>query len=583
MLKVSLNELSKENKQLQSNEGLLPLNLLVLSNVTVESSEIPIKNVAYKAGFSTAITYGNYNNIINDSVNAAQHDVTLVIWELANLIEDFLFRGFSFDAPQFEELLAKVKSEIDLCFLNLAKAPLGLVTKFTARHFYGAATASHAFETFVQSLNDHLVSTKPASVSLIDVDDVYSQLGVNDCIDFKLYNLFKSLYTTNFYYQLANLISPVIKRNKGKVKKVLILDCDNTLWKGIIGEDGMDGIDMSINSKKGANFARIQYLIKGLHQRGVLLCICSKNNHADVQEVFNNHPDMLLSADDFVVQKVNWISKAQNIKEIAEELNLGLDSFVFVDDSDFEVNLVRQEVPAVKVYQVPKKAYLYPPLFIELLNDFYNPILTKEDLAKTLSYKQEFERKKLKTNTNNQKDYLTSLGLKMECRLNSLKDVERIAQMTQKTNQFNFTTKRYTVAEIEKMIEAENYNVLSYAVKDKYGDYGITALAILKEDSGTMFIDNLLMSCRIIGRDLEFAIVDTILDYTHGTTTKKVVLSLIHTKKNIVVKEFGEKFGFDLVETTPNSKTYHQSIKDYKPFNLPYIQIKSIGATKNII
>jgi len=320
MVKVSLKELSKENKQFQNQGGLLPLKVLVLSNVTVESSEVPLKNVLYKSGFESNLTFGNYNNIINDSLTAEQYDVTLVIWELANLIEDFFYRGFLLEAKQLAELLAKVKSEIDLCFANLAKAPLAIITKFTAKHFYHTSAAGHAFEPIVKELNDYLQANKPASVNLIDVDNVYNFLGISQSIDLKLFNLFKSLYTTNFYYQLTQLVSPIIKRNKGKIKKVLILDCDNTLWRGIIGEDGMEGIDMSANTKKGAHFARVQYLIRGLHHRGVLLCICSKNNHEDVQEVFNNHPDMQLSADDFVIQKVNWTSKAQNIREIAEAL-----------------------------------------------------------------------------------------------------------------------------------------------------------------------------------------------------------------------------------------------------------------------
>jgi len=252
--------------------------------------------------------------------------------------------------------------------------------------------------------------------------------------------------------------------------------------------------------------------------------------------------------------------------------------------SDFEVNLVRQELPEVLVYQVPKKSYRYPSMMIEVLNDFYNPVLTKEDLAKTIAYQQEFERKELKSKVGNQQEYLTSLGLEMECRRNSLKDIERIAQMTQKTNQFNFTTKRYSVADIEKMMKGNDHTILSYSVKDKYGDYGITALVILDEAKGTVEVDTFLMSCRIIGRDLEFAIVDTIFDYLKEVQTgQQLTLTLVHTKKNIVVKEFGEKFNFDLVNEIPESKTYHQPIKDYQPFNLPYIQIKSIAATENIV
>ena len=357
----------------------------------------------------------------------------------------------------------------------------------------------------------------------------------------------------------------------------MILDCDNTLWNGIVGEDGFEGIDMSHNSKKGANFARIQYLIKGLQQRGVLLCICSKNNFDDVQNVLQNHPDMLLSADDFLIKKVNWLSKVENIKAIAAELNLGLDSFVFVDDSDFEVNLVKEQLPEVKVYQVPHKLHLYPELFIEILNDFYNPVLTSEDVAKTESYQQEFKRNELKTDFSDQSEYLASLGLQLESKCNGYEDVERISQMTQKTNQFNFTTKRYSTAEIEQLINSDKYSVLSYSVRDKYGDYGITALVILRYEGKNVEFDTFLMSCRIIGRDIEFGIIDDVFKQLDATKFDKLILRLIHTKKNIVVSEFGEKFGFDLIEANETQKIYTKQTKDYQPFNLKYISQSSLN------
>ncbi len=577
MNKISLNNLSQEKNQFKSAKDLTPLSILILSNVTVEPSEIPLRNVFSKAGFEVKITFGSYNNIVQDSLNAVKYDVTIVIWELANVIEDLLFKYFTFDEVQKNELIQKVKSEIDLVYSNLAKAPLSFVTKFTATHFYSKSEASHAFDELTSSLNKHLSEKLPLSTNLIEVNDIYATLGIENCLDTRMFNLFKSLYTTQFYYYFGQKLATVVSRNKGKVKKVLILDCDNTLWNGIIGEDGFDGIEMSSNSKKGVNFARIQYLIKGLKQRGVLLCICSKNNFDDVQNVLQNHTDMLLSADDFLIKKVNWLSKAENIKEIALELNVGLDSFVFVDDSDFEVNLIKEQLPEVKVYQVPKKLHLYPELFIEILNDFYNPTLTKEDFTKTESYQQEFKRNELKSVFANQGEYLASLGLELVCKCDSLVDIERISQMTQKTNQFNFTTKRYSNAEIEKFIKSDGYSVLSYTVRDKYGDYGITALVILKYEGTQVEFDTFLMSCRIIGRDIEFAIIDNVFEKIDSAKFDKLILRLIHTKKNIVVNEFGEKFGFELVEENEAHKVYTKQTKDYQPFDLKYISQQSLS------
>lgn len=577
MDKISLSQLTQEKKQLKSVNDLTQLTILILSNVTVEPAEIPLKNVFSKAGFDIKITFGSYNNIVQDSLMAANYDVTIIIWELANVVEDLLFKYFMFDTFQKEELIQKVKSEINLVYSNLSNSPLSFVTKFTTTHFYSKSEVSHAFEELISVLNKHLTDNLPVSANLIDVDSIYATLGIENCIDSRLFNLFKALYTTQFYYYLGQKLATVVARNKGKVKKVLILDCDNTLWNGIIGEDGFDGIDMSHNSKKGANFARIQYLIKGLQQRGVLLCLCSKNNFDDVQNVLQNHPDMLLSPDDFLIKKVNWVSKVENIKAIATELNLGLDSFVFVDDSDFEVNLIKEQLSEVKVYQVPKKLYLYPELFIEILNDFYNPILTKEDFTKTESYQQEFKRNELKSNFSDQTEYLASLGLELELKCDSREDIERISQMTQKTNQFNFTTKRYSNSEIENFINSDKYSVLSFAVKDKYGDYGITALVILKYEEQNVEFDTFLMSCRIIGRDIEFAIIDNVFEQIDLAKFDNLILRLIHTKKNIVVNDFGEKLGFDLAEENESCKIYIKQTKNYQPFNLRYISQNSLS------
>jgi FkbH-like protein len=569
--KISLSQLSQEKEQVKSVKNLTPLTFLILSNVTVETCKIPLKNIFLKAGFDIQITFGSYNNIVQDSQNTANYDVTVVIWELANIIEDLFFKYFAFSDSEKNDLLQKVKAEIEMVSANLAKSPISFVTKFTSAHFYAKSEAGHAFDDLISNLNNHLAQKSSSSTYIIDIDNIYATLGFENCIDTRLFNLFKSLYTTPFYYHLGQKLATIVSRNKGKVKKVLILDCDNTLWKGIVGEDGFDGIEMSANSKKGSNFARIQYLIKGLLKRGVLLCLCSKNNFDEVQNVLENHPDMLLSFDDFLIKKVNWSSKVQNIKEIAAELNLGLDSFVFVDDSDFEVNLIKEQLPEVKVYQVPQKLHLYPELFIEILNDFYNPILTKEDLAKTESYQQEFKRKEVKAAFTDQTEYLTSLGLKLEFKRNSFADLERISQMTQKTNQFNFTTKRYTIAEIEQFMRSDNYDVLSYSVRDKYGDYGITALVILKFTDKNVEFDTFLMSCRIIGRNIEFAIIDNVLEQIDADRYDNLILRLIHTKKNIVVNEFGEKLGFKLVEENDLYKTYTREIKHYQPFGLNYI------------
>jgi FkbH-like protein len=260
------------------------------------------------------------------------------------------------------------------------------------------------------------------------------------------------------------------------------------LWRGILGEDGFSNLKI---------YKDIQSLAVSLSKKGVIIGLCSKNNPEDVDEVLVNHPDMILKDEHIVIKKVNWENKASNLKAIAKELNIGLDSLVFVDDSDFEVNLIKDELPMVEVLQVPKKEYEYSMLLRDILNLFYNPKATKEDLEKVSMYKTQVLRAKEEESITNIDDYLKGLGLNITYFIDDINGADRVSQMTQKTNQFNLTTKRYTKIDIENFINSENASVISISVSDKFGDNGVVGLAILEHKDNLAKIDTLLMSCRV--------------------------------------------------------------------------------------
>ena len=266
---------------------------------------------------------------------------------------------------------------------------------------------------------------------------------------------------------------------------------------GVLGEDGEENLEMNDLTFKGKSFCEVQNIIKGFQKKGILLALCSKNNADDVDKVLKSHPDMILQNADFVSKKVNWINKATNLKQMSLELNLGLESFVFVDDSEFEIGLIRKELPQVQAVLVPKEVSGYPAMIRGLEKDFFYPSATEEDIKKTVMYQEE-NRVETSQNFSSIDDYLASLGLVLTVSFNKEVSTARASQMTQKTNQFNLRTVRYSEAEINEFITNDNYLVSCFSLADNFGDYGVTGLAVVKIDKDFAFFDTFLMSCRLL-------------------------------------------------------------------------------------
>jgi FkbH-like protein len=276
---------------------------------------------------------------------------------------------------------------------------------------------------------------------------------------------------------------------------------------------------------------------------------------------------MVLKPEDIVLWKVNWTDKATNIREVAKELNIGLDSLVFVDDSDFEINLVKQQLPEVLALQVPKQAYDYKNVFTEMALANFNIASTEEDKNKAKQYKEQFEREQEKQQFSSTEEYIQSLEIKVDMKLNDLDSLSRLAQLTQKTNQFNLTTRRYTETEIEHFLNDNNHYVFSCGISDKFGDSGITVMAIVKpgDDEGKQAqIDTFLMSCRVIGRDIETAVMLEILSFLKTKGFSKVTANYYPTAKNNQVVEFYERCGFSLLHQENGNKTYELVLSDFQ-------------------
>jgi FkbH-like protein len=341
-------------------------------------------------------------------------------------------------------------------------------------------------------------------------------------------------------------------------KKCIVLDCDNTLWGGIIGEEGINEIKLNDNYP-GICYKKFQELLVEAGKKGILLAVCSKNNEQDVFEVWNKHPSNLLNKKNIVAYRIDWNSKVSNIESLAAELNIGLDSIVFIDDNPLERNQVHQNLPLVTVPHFPKQPYELVNFFWSIYNKYFISYdFTDEDLKKTEQYKENFNRQEVKKKFVDINDYLKSLQIEIDIFVSSDLYFSRIAQLTQKTNQFNLTTKRYKIESIKEMV-SEGATVFCAGIKDKFGDNGITVSGIIKVlNNQEIEIDSYLLSCRILGLHIEFVTLQSILNVFFKKGVKSVRAKYIPTAKNIQVVDFYDKLGFKTVKIDKQGIKYYQ-------------------------
>lgn len=386
------------------------------------------------------------------------------------------------------------------------------------------------------------------STLFLDLDDVAAQVGRAHFFDRRYWHSAQFPFTPAACREFTRRVMAVATVLKTPKAKVLVLDADNTLWGGVIGEDGIDGIALG-PEYPGSAYKEFQRRILDFQQRGFILAMCSKNNLADVDEVLEKHPHMLLRQEHFAARRVNWISKPDNLVSLAEELNLGLDSFIFVDDSDHECAAVRERLPQVEVIQVPSRPVdvagcLDAVARLEVLS------LTAEDLQKTEMYAQERQRREILEQagtSSNSADYLARLGMRMQITLAPAAHVTRLSQLTKKTNQFNLTTRRYEEHEMRSCIASDEWLVADFSLADRFGDSGIVGLAMFRRTGGgAAELDTFLMSCRVIGRQAESAFLQALLRDLQAGGITTVVADYLPTAKNVLVKNLLPQEGFSL-------------------------------------
>lgn len=394
-----------------------------------------------------------------------------------------------------------------------------------------------------------------------DINYISSCYGLDRWYNQKLWYMYKYAMDILAIPDIAFSVSNIIKSIYGKNKKSIILDMDNTLWGGVIGDDGIDGIVLGNDSPIGQAYLDFQKYLKEHKDYGVILNICSKNDYKNAL-LGLSHPDSILEKGDFVEIKANWDPKNINIKNLSSELSLGADSFVFVDDNPMERDIVSTSIKGISTPCINTVED-----YIRILdkNRYFEIIsLSKEDTKKTKMYKENVERNKLLSDSYDYNEYLKSL--KMRATINDFEKIylERITQLSNKSNQFNLTTRRYTINEIESIYKDKNYIKLYGKLSDKFGDNGLVSVVIGKIDKDVLNIELWIMSCRVLKRTMEDAMMNTLVSKCRMAGLKKIIGYYYKTEKNSMVKDFYKDFGFKNISEDNEDTVWSLDISDYK-------------------
>jgi FkbH-like protein len=478
------------------------------------------------------------------------------------------------------ELSPDRQDELTAAVLKRVRQIVGMFRNHTAGHLALTMLPSHRpvalgmfdaqtarseaawWSTVKSQIGACLRESFPSSL-LLDLDDISAFVGRSNFFDRRYLYSAQYPFTPVAAWEFARRIVGVGALIKLPKAKVIVLDADNTLWGGIVGEDGPHGIALG-PEYPGNTFVDFQRRLLDFQQRGLLLALCSKNNPQDVAQVLEEHPHQLLRDEHFAARRVNWLPKIENIQSLAQELNLGLESFVFVDDSAHECAAVRLALPMVEVIQTPSRPIEIPSC-LDHISRLEVLALTDEDIVKTQMYSQDRRRREFSEAVSTAGDagaYLAMLGMQMRISLDCKTHLTRLSQLTLKTNQFNLTTRRYGEQAILQRIEDPQWLVADFSLSDTFGDAGIVGLAMFHfESTLTARLDNFLMSCRVIGRSAESAFLDALAAHLKSLGIAEIFAEYVPSPKNELIRDFLPKQGFSMRD----DKQYVRSLRDSPP------------------
>jgi FkbH-like protein len=559
MLKLGFVEaLRHVNEWEASNASAKVIRVKVFRNYSAEFIEPFLKYYFGMRGIRCEIDFGGFDAFQQEIIEADDlNSYNLIVLSLtADALIDGRYRNAS---P--EEAIAKISGLIEhietktaaSVVLNTLIRPL--LDEGGANFSLQPTSQTHRVDNYNRQLRA-FVTRKSPRCALVDWERIVMLTGVEAAFDRRL------AYTASapFRHAFLNLYAREIYRLEsalsGRTKKCLVLDCDNTLWGGIVGEVGLEGIDLDANEYPGKAYYDFQRAVLRLADQGIMIALCSKNNPEDVERVLDNHPHCLIKRSHLVAWRVNWKDKEVNLRELIEDLNIGLDAVVFVDDNPMECARIQALLTDVAVRQVPERLYELP-LMLDQEGFFDKVGITKEDLARTAMYQKEEQRREAASSFSTAEEFLASLDIRASIRAAKDHELSRVAQLTQKTNQFNLATRKYSEAEIRDLASRDDCAVYALSARDRFGDVGLTGVLIAKRTDAGAAIDTLLMSCRVLGRRLELQFVTECLrQLTERWRISCWEAEYLRTEKNRQVANFWDQFGFEPVATEPDRILY---------------------------
>lgn len=547
----TFSELKKEIRR--NTKELKNIKVALLGDTATQFLNIALKGTAIQEGFNLEIFEADFGQISRQVLDPTSElyefnaDYTIIFESSHKLLTQYYK---SYDAQlDFAENKIKYIEELYSTIQNRTTSRViycnfPVINNQIFGNFSNKVESSFVFQ---QNKLNYLLSadiaTKKDNFFIADLLSIQNKWGRDFMFTPNIYVNTEMVLSLDALPIVAHHIFSIISSLEGKFKKCLILDLDNTTWGGIIGDDGLEKIQIG-SLGIGKAFTEFQYWVKALQKRGVILAVCSKNDEDKAKEPFEKHPDMVLKMEDIAVFVANWDNKADNIRKIQNILNIGFDSMVFLDDNPFERNLVRENLPDVCVPELPEDPAEYLE-YLYGLNLFETASFSENDAERTKQYQVEAQRATDLESFTDVTDFLKSMNMISDVQAFNNFSKPRVSQLTQRSNQFNLRTVRYTEQEVENLMNSEDHHTISFTLEDKYGDNGLICVIVLeKKDPETLFIDTWLMSCRVLKRGMEDFTLNTIIDTAKKNGFKYVMGEYLPTAKNQMVKDHYERLGF---------------------------------------
>ena len=570
--------MTKDFSQLKKNlkadlSGLPKVKLALVGDTATQLLVTAIRGMGVECGYNMEVFEAEYNQVerqfFDMSSELYQFDADFIVLFLSThkLCEQHSQLPSNEQAELARERVAFIESICQIPALESKK-----IICFNFPEIDDAVFGNYAnkvrssFPFQVRQLNYELMelAARTPNLNICDIASIQNKLGRDMMFAPNIYISTEMVLSLDSLPFIAERVMDIISAVKGHFKKCLIIDLDNTIWGGVIGDDGLEGIQLGHGLGIGKAFTEFQMWIKKLKQRGIIICVVSKNNEETAKEPFEKHPDMVLRLDDIAVFIANWETKVDNIRTVQNILNIGFDSMVFLDDNPFERQMVRENIPDITVPELPKD----PGEYLEFLysqNLFETASYSLADKDRTKQYQVEAKRVSFSKTFSNEADFLKSLHMLSAVSGFTKFNMPRVAQLSQRSNQFNLRTIRYTEADVSAMADDPKIIDLSFTLEDKFGDNGLVAVVILKPTTkDTLFIDTWLMSCRVLKRGLEDFVLNTIVEQAQNAGYHKIIGEYIPTAKNKMVEQHYQNLGFQKCEGA-DTDLYELDVESYKP------------------